>query len=91
MKITGWQIRDAISSHNLRKDAAEKSFNGSLKKFPGEDKDSPQSLVDTLDAGLHELRAWCLERYVPFDLVDDHGSHHTVIDAVLSYFTGLGL
>ncbi len=46
---------------------------------------------DAMDAGLHELRTWCLEQYKPFELIDDHGPHRTVIGAVLSYFMGLGL
>jgi hypothetical protein len=45
---------------------------------------------DALNAGLNALRAWCGERDVPFEVVDDHGRHSAVIDAVLSYFMELG-
>lgn len=48
MKITGWQLRDALSVHTLRKEAAEKAFNGTLKAFPGEKKETPQEVVAQL-------------------------------------------
>jgi len=47
MKTTGWQIREALKMWELRKGAAEKQFPESLHKFKGEEKDSPQSLIET--------------------------------------------
>lgn len=46
MKITGWQLREALKMWELRKGAAEKLFPESLHKFKGEEKDSPQSIID---------------------------------------------
>jgi hypothetical protein len=47
MKTTGWQIREALKSWELRKAAAEKLFPESLHAFKGEMKDSPESIVET--------------------------------------------
>jgi hypothetical protein len=46
MKTTGWQLKEALGAWELRKSAAEKLFPESLHKFKGEEKDSPQSLVE---------------------------------------------
>lgn len=46
MKITGWQLREALKMWELRKGAAEKLFPESLHKFKGEVKDSPQDILD---------------------------------------------
>jgi len=46
MKVTGYLLREAIKQHELRRDAAAQAFDGSLKAFPGEEKPTPQSLVD---------------------------------------------
>jgi hypothetical protein len=46
MKTTGWQIRDALGLWELRKKTAEKLFPESLHKFKGEEKDSPEVIVD---------------------------------------------
>ncbi len=43
---------------------------------------------DAVDSGLHELRSWCEEWHVAFDLVDARTRHRTVIDAVLGHFKG---
>jgi hypothetical protein len=47
MKTTGWALREALKMWELRKGAAEKLFPESLHKFKGEEKDSPQSLIET--------------------------------------------
>lgn len=47
MKTTGWQLKEALGAWELRKSAAEKLFPESLHKFKGEEKDSPESLVDS--------------------------------------------
>lgn len=47
MKTTGWQIREALKSWELRKGAAEKLFPESLHAFKGEVKDTPESLVES--------------------------------------------
>lgn len=46
MKTTGYMLREALKQHELRKDTASQAFNGSLKKFDDETKDSPQSIVE---------------------------------------------
>ena len=47
MKTTGYTLREAIKQAELRRDTAANAFNGSLKKFPDEEKETPQSIVDT--------------------------------------------
>lgn len=46
MKVTGWQLREALKMWELRKGTAEKLFPDSLQKFADEDKDPPQDIVD---------------------------------------------
>ena len=46
MKVTGYMLREAIKQHELRRDTASQSFNGSLKKFPDEEKPTPQAVVE---------------------------------------------
>lgn len=45
MKITGYQLREAIKQHELRRDTSSQAFDGSLKVFPGEEKPSPLSFA----------------------------------------------
>jgi hypothetical protein len=46
MKVTGYMLREAIKRHELRRDVAARSFNDSLKAFPGEVKDNPADIVE---------------------------------------------
>jgi hypothetical protein len=45
MKVTGYQLREAIKQHELRRDTSAQEFAGSLKQFPGEEKDAPENVV----------------------------------------------
>lgn len=45
MKITGWLLREAIKSHELRRDTAARAFNGTLRKFDDEVKQAPTEVV----------------------------------------------
>ncbi len=47
MKTTGFDIREARKLWELRRDTAARAFNGSLKKFEDETKETPQQIVDT--------------------------------------------
>lgn len=48
MKVTGYQLREAIKQHTLKRDSLASSFNGTLKVFPGIDfvKDAPAVVMD---------------------------------------------
>ena len=46
MKTTGYGLREAIKQAELRRDTAANAFNGSLKKFPDEQKETPQAIVE---------------------------------------------
>jgi hypothetical protein len=66
-------------------------------RVPGRVRVKTRSLVyavarrDAMNAALHELRSWCREWSVPFDLVDGYSRHRTVIDATMDHFVRLGL
>lgn len=46
MLVTGYQLREAIKQWELRKDAANRVFDESLKIFPGEEKPHPSKLIE---------------------------------------------
>lgn len=46
MKVTGYQLREAIKQQTLRRDTTAQAFNGSLKKFPEEKKDAPSDVMN---------------------------------------------
>lgn len=48
MKITGYALREALKQHELRRDAASRSFNGTLKSFTDESKETPQAVMEVL-------------------------------------------
>lgn len=48
MKITGYQLREAIKQWELRKDAASRIFEDCLKVFEGENKLHPSKVIDQL-------------------------------------------
>ena len=50
MRVTGYQLREAIKVWELRKDAASRMFDDSLKIFPGDNKDHPQVIIASLIA-----------------------------------------
>lgn len=45
MKTTGWALKEALKTHELRRDTAARSFAGTLKKFQDETKQAPQEVV----------------------------------------------
>lgn len=52
MKVTGYQIREAIKRWTLRRDTASKQFNDSLWQFKGEDSDPnfvPSTIAEYFD------------------------------------------
>ncbi len=48
MKVTGYQLREAIKRWQLRRDTAAAQFTDSLKAFPGEDKPDPREIMERL-------------------------------------------
>jgi hypothetical protein len=57
MKVTGYMLREAIKQHELRRDTAAKAFDGSLKKFPDEEKESPIELVESFSKAEQAIAA----------------------------------
>ena len=45
MKVTGYMLREAIKQHELRRDTAARAFDSSLKRFPDEEKESPNEII----------------------------------------------
>ncbi len=62
MQITGFQIREAIKRHVLRRDTSDRLFKLSLFAFAGEDKKKPQAVMleyataDNAIAALQDLQ-----------------------------------
>lgn len=48
MKVTGYQLREAIKRHTFVRDTALSVFNDSLKAFPDEHKDAPTEAMNRL-------------------------------------------
>ena len=46
MKVTGYILREALKRHELRREVAARTFDDSLKAFPGEVKDNPVDIVE---------------------------------------------
>src|SRR5580698_4796879 len=46
MRVSGYAIREAIKQQERRRDAAANAFAGSLKKFPDENKEAPNQIMD---------------------------------------------
>jgi hypothetical protein len=46
MKTTGWALKEAIKLQELRSQTAAGAFQGALIKFPDEEKDAPEKIVD---------------------------------------------
>jgi hypothetical protein len=74
VKVTGYKIREAIKQWELRKDAASRVFDDSLKIYPGETKEHPVDAVkqylaaEYAIAKLQEAQAmYNLQVKVPFD------------------------
>jgi hypothetical protein len=55
MKTTGFDIREARKLWELRRDTAARAFNGSLKKFDDEEKESPQGVANMFLAAASAL------------------------------------
>lgn len=49
MKVTGYKLREAIKEWELRRDAAQESFDGTLAKFDDEAKESPLVVMETIN------------------------------------------
>jgi hypothetical protein len=46
MKVTGYQLREAIKQQTLKRDSLASSFNGTLKVFPEDKKESPNDVMN---------------------------------------------
>lgn len=45
MNVNGYQLREAIKQWELKRDAHARQFDGSLKSFPGEQKETPEQII----------------------------------------------
>ena len=57
MKTTGYALREARKQHELRRDTAARAFNGSLKTFEDENKETPQQIVEQFLAAERSIAA----------------------------------
>jgi len=86
MKVTGYQIREAIKQWELRKDAASRVLDDSLKVFPGEEKPHPSILIgDYLQAEVAIAQLQTLQsRYNLAIKFDFEGKDMSLCEAVKS-------
>ena len=84
MKTNGYKLRDALKYQVMRRDAATQEFNSSLKIFPGEQKDTPQQIVQELllsEKAISELQVAQI-RYNLAVIVNVLGESMTLADAI---------
>lgn len=84
MKTTGYGLREAIKQQELRRDTAAGAFNGSLKKFPDETKETPQAIVETFTKAERALVALQVAqmRYNLLVQVEVSGEKLTLAEAI---------
>ena len=84
MKTTGYALREAIKQHELRRDTAARMFDGSLRKFPNEDKEHPTKVVEqflTAERAISKLQTAQM-RYNLAVIVDVQGEKLTLAEAI---------
>lgn len=89
MKVTGYMLREAIKQHELRRDTASRAFDGSLKKFPDEEKEPPHKIIETFTHAEHAIAAlqeaqmrYNLMVEVEFDMPDRPKTRMTLAKAI---------
>jgi hypothetical protein len=84
MKTTGYALREAIKQYELRRDTASGTFNQSLKKFPDEQKETPQAVIETFtkaEAALAKLQVAQM-RYNLAVQVEANGERMSLAEAI---------
>lgn len=84
MKITGYALREALKQHELRRDTAARTFEGTLKSFPGEVKDKPQDVVKQFlaaETAIAKLQT-SQSKYNLLVMVDANGERMTLEEAI---------
>lgn len=86
MLVTGYALREAIKQWELRKDAANRVFEDSLKVFPGEDKPHPSKLIEqylAAEVAIAQLQT-AQAQYNLMNTFDFEGRKITLCEAVKS-------
>ena len=86
MLVTGYALREAIKQWELRKDAANRVFEDSLKVFPGEDKPHPSKLIEqylAAEVAIAQLQT-AQSQYNLMNTFDFEGRKITLCEAVKS-------
>lgn len=84
MKVTGFLLREAIRRWELRRDTAANQFEDSLKRFPDDDKPTPEAVVaafSTAETNIASLQA-AQARYNLRINLDVLGAEMTLCEAV---------
>lgn len=84
MKVSGYQLREAIRQHELRRETAAAQFQGSLHAFADEAKDSPEAVIKAmLDAESAIARLQVAQmRYNLAVMIDAKGEKMTLAEAI---------
>lgn len=86
MLVTGYALREAIKQWELRKDAANRVFEDSLKVFPGEEKPHPSKLIEqylAAEVAIAQLQT-AQSQYNLLNTFDFEGRKITLCEAVKS-------
>lgn len=84
MKITGYGLREAIKEQELRRDTAQRTFQGTLSAFPDEEKEKPQAVMKqylTAETAVAKLQV-AQKRYNFLVTVDVLGEKMTLEEAI---------
>src|SRR5579885_1022293 len=84
MKVTGYQIREAIRKQELQRDTVISQFNASLFKFEGEEKLSPDDVAKMFtqaEQAIANLQTG-LARYNLYVVIDVLGDKMTLAEGV---------
>jgi len=84
MKTTGYGLREAIKQHELRRDTGARAFNGSLKAFSDDEKESPLQVVQGFlkaERAIAKLQT-AQARYNLLVIVEANGEKMTLSEAI---------
>lgn len=84
MKTTGYGLREAIKQHELRRDTGARAFNGSLKAFADDKKESPLQVVEGFlkaERAIAKLQT-AQARYNLLVIVEANGEKMTLSEAI---------
>jgi len=91
MRVTGYQIREAINRWSIRKTVIHKQFNESVWAFQGEEKQKPQEIVELM---AQANRTWArlkeIQQFYNRTVTLTHGGQSISLCLAVQMLPGLG-